>query len=119
MTAPAAAPTGTAAPPGTALLAVVPRADVEPAIAPRAAEPVVLAWAEHLDALEEWLRRVREAVERGEVDAVAPPACTPAGDLPRALRTRAAAALQSLERLAGLAEQRRRELSRAEAYSRY
>ena len=77
----------------------------------------MLAWEEHLDALEEWLRRTREAL--GSADAVAPLACTPVGDLPAARRTRAAAALQALDRLAGLAEQRRRELARGEAYSRY
>ena len=79
----------------------------------------VLAWTEHLDALEEWVRRTHEVIADGSDEAVGPLACTPSGDLPAGLRTRAAAALQALDRLAVLAERRRRELARAEAYRRY
>lgn len=80
--------------------------------------PAALPWADHLDALEEWLRRGRALLESG--DAAGLPALTsaPVGPLPAALHLRAAAGLQELERLLLLGERRRQELARSQAYSR-
>ncbi len=81
--------------------------------------PVVLPWADHLDALEEWLRRTRDAVEGTALDG--PPALVSSADgpLPEHLRLRAAVALQELERLQALGQERRRQLDRGQAYSRF
>jgi hypothetical protein len=75
-------------------------------------------WRDHLDAVEEWLRRTRDLLE-GRTDAAAPaPAAAPPGPLPAALRTRAAAALAGMQRLEQLGPARRRTLARGEAYAR-
>lgn len=78
-------------------------------------------WDDHLDAVEEWLRRTRDLLEgRGEpADQVPAPGPAPAGALPAALRLRAAAALAAMQRLERLGQARRGALSRGEAYARY
>lgn len=83
--------------------------------------PVVLPWADHLDALEEWLRQGRALLEAPEgTETPLPPLGTvPAGPLPAELHLRAQAGLQELERLQQVGERRRRGLARGEAYSRY
>ena len=82
---------------------------------------VVLPWADHLDALEEWLRHGRALLEASEASADALPALgtVPSGPLPPDLHLRAQAGLHELERLQQVAERRRRGLARGEAYSRY
>ena len=82
--------------------------------------PRVLPWPDHLDALEEWLRRGRAlfAGTDGVVD-LPPLVCVPDGALPPELRLRAAADLQELERLQAVVERRLHEAQRGAAYSRY
>lgn len=80
---------------------------------------VVLPWPDHLDALEEWLRRTAATLASPEGGVVGPLTTAPDGPLPADLRVRAASALQSLDRLRQAGEQRRRELVRGQAYSRY
>ena len=81
----------------------------------------VLAWSDHLDALEEWLRRTRDALEgAGDLaDQLPALASVPRGPLPPALRVRAGAALEALRLLEQLGARRREALARGEAYSRY
>lgn len=90
--------------------------------------PRVLAWPDHLDAFEEWLRRTRDVLEDavGSVDPVADlPELTsvPDGPLPPALRLRAGAALQALHDVEQVGRRLHGDLGRgqalSEAYGRY
>ncbi|MCW2606200.1 MAG: hypothetical protein JWO60_893 [Frankiales bacterium] len=76
--------------------------------------PVVLDWPDHLDALEEWLRRARDLLEAG--GELPPLASTPEGPLPEELRLRAGVALDALHRLEQAGARRARELQRGRAY---
>ena len=80
----------------------------------------VLPWPDHLDALEERLRRGR-ALFAGTTDVVdlPPLVCVPDGPLAAARRLRAAADLLALHRLEQLGERRVREALRGAAYRRY
>jgi hypothetical protein len=88
---------------------------------PTVAAPVVLAWTDHLDALEEWLRRSRDLLETGDpaLADLPPLACVPAGPLPSALALRAAVALATLDQLGQTAARRLLDLQRSSAYARY
>lgn len=80
----------------------------------------VLAWPDHLDALEEWLRRGRALFAGTDGVVELPPlACVPDGPLPEQLRLRATVDLQELERLQELGERRLSEARRGQAYRRY
>lgn len=78
-------------------------------------------WGDHLDAVEEWLRRTRDLLEgrSDPADLVPAPGPAPAAALPAALQPRAAAALEAMQRLEQLGRSRRGELSRSEVYARY
>ena len=82
--------------------------------------PAVLPWADHLDALEEWLRRGRALFsgDDGVVD-LPPLVSVPDGPLPDDLRLRATVDLQELERLTELGERRLKSATREQAYRRY
>jgi hypothetical protein len=83
--------------------------------------PCVLPWEDHLDAFEEWVRRMRDVLEDGDLGADDLPALAsvPDGPLPDGLRLRAQAGLQSLSALEETGARRRGALARSEAYSRY
>ncbi len=88
---------------------------------PLAPAAVVLPWADHLDALEEWLRRSRDLIESGSehLADLPGPASAPDGPLPAALRLRAATALQALQQVEQAAARRAVDLRHSQAYSRY
>ena len=80
----------------------------------------VLAWPDHLDALEEWLRRGRALFAgTGDVVDLPPLACVPDGPLPEPLRLRATVALQELDHLQLLGHRRLGAARRGAAYRRY
>ncbi|MCU1692935.1 MAG: hypothetical protein JWM64_2026 [Frankiales bacterium] len=82
--------------------------------------PVVLAWPDHLDALEEWLRRTRDALQGGALESLPGPLVSVGdGPLPEGLRLRAAVALQELQRLQATGLERRLGLARGQAYQRF
>ncbi len=83
--------------------------------------PVALRWADHLPALEEWLRRMRAVLEgAGAADAPLPELTSvPDGPLPDALRLRAESALQALQVLEETGRRRRAGLARGQTYSRW
>lgn len=84
------------------------------------AAPALLAWPDHLDALEEWLRRGRALLAgTGGVVDLPPLVCVPDGPLPEPLRLRATVDLQELDRLEELAERRLGAARRGAAYRRY
>ncbi|MCW2776598.1 MAG: hypothetical protein JWN17_323 [Frankiales bacterium] len=82
-------------------------------------QAAVLPWADHLDALEEWLRRSRVLLATdGRLEDLPAPSCVPDGPLPQDLALRAAVALQTLEELEQAGARRLRELQRGQAYAR-
>lgn len=83
------------------------------------ASPVVLPWPDHLDALEEWLRRTRDVVEGAAGEGPEPLVSVADGPLPPHLRLRAAVALQELQRLQVAGQARRRALDRGRAYAQH
>lgn len=73
-----------------------------------------LPWPDHLDALEEWLRRAQACLDAGE--ELPPLTSEPDGPLPEELRLRAAVAVDALRRLERSGARRLRDLHRGRAY---